>query len=53
MKILILTALDNNDEIWYRCFIPFILSLRQTNYSDDIWHSGCGIRYIFNNVRFS
>lgn len=36
MKKLILTALDNNDEIWYRCFIPFILSLRQTNYSYDI-----------------
>lgn len=36
MKKLILTALDNNDEIWYRCFIPFILSLKQTDYQGDI-----------------
>ncbi|MGQ0286408.1 hypothetical protein ACT2CV_04300 [Pasteurellaceae bacterium 22721_9_1] len=36
MKKLILTALDDNDEIWYRCFIPFILSLRKTDYLGDI-----------------
>ncbi len=36
MNRLILTTLNNNDEIWYRCFIPFILSLRKTNFSGDI-----------------
>lgn len=36
MKKLILTTLNNNDEIWYRCFVPFILSLRKTNYDGDI-----------------
>lgn len=36
MKRIILTVLDNNDEIWYRCFIPFILSLRKTNFEGDV-----------------
>lgn len=36
MKRLILTALNDSDEIWYSCFVPFILSLRKTNYQDDI-----------------
>lgn len=36
MKRLILTAINDSDEIWYSCFIPFILSLRKTNYQDDI-----------------
>lgn len=36
MKKLILTTLNNNDEIWYRCFVPFILSLRKTDYDGDI-----------------
>lgn len=36
MKKIILTALDNNDEIWYRCFIPFVISLKNTNYQGEI-----------------
>ena len=36
MKRLILTAINDSDEIWYSCFVPFILSLRKTNYQDDI-----------------
>lgn len=36
MKRLILTTLDNNNEIWYRCFVPFILSLKKTDYCGDI-----------------
>lgn len=36
MKKLILTALDDNDDIWFDCFIPFILTLKQTNYLGDI-----------------
>lgn len=36
MKRLILTAINDSDEIWYSCFVPFILSLRKTNYQNDI-----------------
>ena len=36
MKRLILTALDDNNKIWFENLIPFILSLRRTNYTGDI-----------------
>lgn len=36
MKNIILTALDDNDDIWFTCFIPFILTLQNTNYKGDI-----------------
>lgn len=36
MKRLILTALDDNNKIWFENLIPFILSLRRTNYKGDI-----------------
>ena len=29
MKRIILTALDNNNTIWYEQFLPFILSLQK------------------------
>ena len=36
MKRLILTALDDNNKIWFENLIPFVLSLRRTNYTGDI-----------------
>ena len=36
MKRLILTALDDNNKIWFENQIPFVLSLRRTNYTGDI-----------------
>ena len=36
MKRLILTALDDNNKIWFENLISFILSLRRTNYKGDI-----------------
>ena len=36
MKRLILTALDDNNKIWFENLIPFILSLRRTNYTGDV-----------------
>lgn len=35
-KRLILTALDNNRSLWFDNFIPFVLSLRETNYQGEI-----------------
>ena len=32
MKRIILTALDNNNTIWYEQFLPFILSLQKTDF---------------------
>lgn len=32
MKGIILTALDNNNTIWYEQFLPFILSLQKTDF---------------------
>ena len=36
MKQLILTALDDNNKVYYDLFIPFILSLKETDYKGDI-----------------
>lgn len=36
MRKLILTAVDNNDKFWYECLVPFLLSLKETNYQGDI-----------------
>lgn len=36
MKNLILTALDNNNGLWYENFISFVLSLRETSFNGDI-----------------
>lgn len=36
MKKLILTALNNNDDIWFDCFIPFIITLKGTNYKGEV-----------------
>ena len=36
MQKLILTALDDNDPLWYDNLIPFLLSLRQTDYDGEV-----------------
>ena len=36
MKRLLLTALDDHNHVYYDLFIPFILSLRETDYTGDI-----------------
>lgn len=36
MKPLILTALDDSDDAWYEMLVPFLLSLRMTDYTGDI-----------------
>ncbi|MDU8924344.1 hypothetical protein RYD26_05375 [Pasteurellaceae bacterium LIM206] len=36
MKKLILTALDDDHKLYYDCFIPFILSLKETDFTGDI-----------------
>lgn len=36
MKRIILTALDDNNKLWYEHLIPFILSLKETDYQGDI-----------------
>lgn len=35
-KQLILTALNNNQNLWFEHFIPFVLSLKDTHYQGDI-----------------
>ncbi|QPB42700.1 hypothetical protein [Rodentibacter haemolyticus] len=35
-KQLVLTAIDDNNSIWYEQLIPFLLTLQQTNYQGDI-----------------
>ncbi|WP_032093737.1 hypothetical protein [Necropsobacter rosorum] len=36
MKTIILTAIDDNHKLWYEHLIPFILSLKETDYNGDI-----------------
>ena len=36
MKRLILTMLDNNDTIWYEQLVPFLLSLKDTDFDGDV-----------------
>ena len=36
MKKLILVALNDNDDIWFNCFIPFTITLKNTNYDGEI-----------------
>ena len=36
MKKLILVALNDNDDIWFNCFIPFAITLKSTNYDGEI-----------------
>lgn len=36
MKKLILTAIDDNDDLWYEHVIPFLLTLKQTDYQGDV-----------------
>ena len=35
-KRIILTALNNNEKLWYEQFIPFISTLKKTDYEGDI-----------------
>lgn len=36
MKKLIVTAIDNNDDLWYEHVIPFLLTLKKTDYQGDV-----------------
>ncbi|WP_439287318.1 hypothetical protein [Lonepinella sp. BR2357] len=36
MKKVIVTALDNNDQIWYEHLVPFLISLKETDFDGDI-----------------
>lgn len=35
-KRIILTALNHNEKLWYEQFIPFISTLKKTDYEGDI-----------------
>nr|WP_314740824.1 hypothetical protein [uncultured Haemophilus sp.] len=43
MKKLILTAIDDKDEFYFKQLVPFLLSLKKTNYEGDIGVIGYGL----------
>ncbi|WP_040977581.1 hypothetical protein [Necropsobacter massiliensis] len=53
MKKIILTAIDDNNKLWYEHVIPFILSLKETDYNGDIGVISYGLSINKQNILLS